>query len=449
MEYEEVAGLLVPSGAVEGKEIRLYKARYVQLVLFCLVSVTNATLWITFAPITDSVESYYGVGAFGVNALSLVFMAAYIPMVFPAGWVLDGLPRHYGVPFGGLRWGMLLAAVGSALGACIRVIPPYWGCFAGQTIAAIAQPFVLNAPPMLAANWFPKEQRTMATTVCSVANPVGVAMGFVLPPILVQNDDLMPLLLVEAGIAVLVALLAVLFIREKPPTPPSLSAASETRNERALESLKTLVIDPNFWLLFLAFGFGLGSFNTLATLINQIVAPEGYNDQQSGVLGAMVVFAGLVGSGVAGAIVDKFRCYKAVLVVSFTLATLSTALFTLVLQEDQFWMVFIACTLIGLTMMPLLPISLELAVEITYPMREAMPSGLLMVQGQIVGIFLIVVMSELLKSDYTAPSWVVDNVHAACWVVVACTFVSLLLMLFFRGKLKRGDTEQADGKINA
>ena len=62
----------------------------------------------------------------------------------------------------------------------------------------------------------------------------------------------------------------------------------------------------------------------------------------------MVVFAGLVGSGIAGAIVDKFSCYKAVLVVSFTLATLSTALFTLVLQEDQFWMVFIACSLIGM-----------------------------------------------------------------------------------------------------
>lgn len=61
----------------------------------------------------------------GGAALSLVFMAAYIPMVFPAGWVLDGLPRQYGVPFGGLRWGMLLAAVGSAVGACIRVIPPY------------------------------------------------------------------------------------------------------------------------------------------------------------------------------------------------------------------------------------------------------------------------------------------------------------------------------------
>jgi hypothetical protein len=58
-------------------------------------------------------------------------------------------------------------------------------------------------------------------------------------------------------------------------------------------------------------------------------------------------------------------------------------------------------------------------------------------------------MSGLLKNDYDAPAWVLDNVHVACWIVVACTFVSLLLMLLFRGKLKRGDTEQSDRKINA
>ena len=43
----------------------------------------------------------------------------------------------------------------------------------GQFIGATVQPFILNAPPMLAANWFPTEQRTLATTICSVANPVG------------------------------------------------------------------------------------------------------------------------------------------------------------------------------------------------------------------------------------------------------------------------------------
>ena len=65
MQDHESSDLL---GQLSGSDdIKLYGSRYVQLILFCLVSVTNATLWITFAPITDSVETYYGVGAFGVN----------------------------------------------------------------------------------------------------------------------------------------------------------------------------------------------------------------------------------------------------------------------------------------------------------------------------------------------------------------------------------------------
>lgn len=40
---------------------------------------------------------------------------------------------------------------------------------------------------MLAANWFPADQRTLATTICSVANPIGVALGFVMPPLIVNT----------------------------------------------------------------------------------------------------------------------------------------------------------------------------------------------------------------------------------------------------------------------
>lgn len=45
-------------------------------------------------------------------------------------------------------------------------------------------------------------------------------------------------------------------------------------------------------------------------------------------------------------------------------------------------------------MMPLLPISLELVVEITYPMREAMPSGLL--------VCLLRMLQPLTDSDLSA-----------------------------------------------
>jgi len=84
-------------------------------------------------------------------------------------------------------------------------------------------------------------------------------------------------------------------------------------------------------LLFVEFGLGLGAFNTLATIINQLTTPFGYDDAcsptslettncktypevflliqqtQSGILGFLVVFCGIIGAGVESALVDYTR----------------------------------------------------------------------------------------------------------------------------------------------
>ncbi len=51
---------------------------------------------------------------------------------------------------------------------------------AGQTLAATAQSFIYQAPPLLASNWFPPTERTTATSIGSLANQLGIAIGFVL-----------------------------------------------------------------------------------------------------------------------------------------------------------------------------------------------------------------------------------------------------------------------------
>ena len=115
-------------------------------------------------------------------------MFMYVPMVFPASLLLDNAIPH--IP-GGLRWGLTIGIVGSALSVrskcswkerkanfmgqgIVRALSnQFWLVWIGQFIGAAVQPFILNAPPMLAANWFPADQRTLATTICSVANPIG------------------------------------------------------------------------------------------------------------------------------------------------------------------------------------------------------------------------------------------------------------------------------------
>ena len=68
---------------------------------------------------------------------------------------------------------IVLTCVSSSKAITRAVSNEFWVVWVGQAVGAIVQPFILNAPPMLAANWFPTEQRTLATTICSVSNPIG------------------------------------------------------------------------------------------------------------------------------------------------------------------------------------------------------------------------------------------------------------------------------------
>jgi hypothetical protein len=50
---------------------------------------------------------------------------------------------------------------------------------------------------------------------------------------------------------------------------------------------------------------------------------------------------------------------------------------------SRFWQLAVSAALLGFSMTPVLPISLELACEITFPVGESTSSGLLMANGQV------------------------------------------------------------------
>lgn len=76
----------------------------------------------------------------------------------------------------------------------------------------------------------------ISTTVATISNPLGVAIGFVLPVLFVTDQDNLPenredaktnifySLLCQALIQTAVTIIIVVFYKEKPPTPPSASA---------------------------------------------------------------------------------------------------------------------------------------------------------------------------------------------------------------------------------
>lgn len=59
----------------------------------------------------------------------------------------------------------------------------------GQCISALAFPIIVNLPAAVAAIWFPTRERDMATTLGALFNPVGLAIGEVLPALLVTQSQ--------------------------------------------------------------------------------------------------------------------------------------------------------------------------------------------------------------------------------------------------------------------
>ena len=100
-------------GGAEEEQYRVYPLRWLVLFTFALLTITNALLWICFAPIQDLAAAYYSVSNTWINMLSVAFMALYLPGYFLAFWAMS---KH------GLRWGLCLAALLQTLGAIFRLL---------------------------------------------------------------------------------------------------------------------------------------------------------------------------------------------------------------------------------------------------------------------------------------------------------------------------------------
>ncbi len=80
---------------MEQTDFKVYGYRWVVLLAFMFVVAINQLLWITFAPITGSAATYYGVSDLSIGLLSMSFMIVYIVISIPASWVID-TPMAFG-----------------------------------------------------------------------------------------------------------------------------------------------------------------------------------------------------------------------------------------------------------------------------------------------------------------------------------------------------------------
>ena len=280
------------------------RARFQALTIFSLLSLTNAFLWIGFAPIEPLIGDYYGVSATLVNLLSALFMLLYAPGAVLSSYMLHATD---------MRVNVLVAGLLMTIGVWMRYFssfllhssqPLSFAVLAlGQGLAGLAQPALTNTPAKLAAEWFPNGERDMATTVASVANIVGNAVGQVVPSIVVACttrpgsgvcepgtvSGVDVLLLTQAVLTSAITVWAACSLRAEPATAPSASAEMRRLSRQATREglvagqpgptpsaavwadCKKLLANREFVKILVGFGVGLAFFNAMLTDLNQVI----------------------------------------------------------------------------------------------------------------------------------------------------------------------------------
>ncbi|XP_041475060.1 feline leukemia virus subgroup C receptor-related protein 2-like [Lytechinus variegatus] len=418
---------------------RLYKRRWLMLGLFCMLSMSNAFQWIQYSVIGNVLVDYYNVEYIAVDWLSMIYMLVYIPLIFPVTWLLERA---------GLKVVGILGASLNCAGSWFRyagAVPHLFPlAFAGQTLCAIGQVFILGMPAHVAATWFGAKEVSTACAIGVFGNQLGVALGFVLPPLLVPPDgdvkkNMHNMFVGTAAITSALLILIIAIYQDKPPMPPSKAkydSQKSTEGRSYKESIISLFKNVPFVLLLITYGVNVGSFYAISTLLNQVILSEfpGY-EVMVGVIGLTLVLTGMVGSVVTGFWLDRTRSYRGTTVTVYVLSLVGMICFTFTLKLGEIWVVFGITALLGFFMTGYLPLGFEFAAELTFPEPEGTSSGLLNASAQTFGIIFTLVMGVLVNE--------INSLSGNLFLCVAL-LVGTIVTAFIKSDLRRQTAEKQE-----
>eukprot|EP00892_Ulva_mutabilis_P012065 jgi/Ulvmu1/9230/UM005_0330.1 len=427
-----------------------YPQRWRMLATIFFANLVLQSIFITFAPIATAASQFYNVDLTAINWLALVWPAMFIPASLVSSWSY----HKYG-----LRVNMLAAGIMMAVGTCLRLLSlavpivradvlsqkdnrgAYTAVLIGTMLVALVQPVVLSSTTLVAASWFSESQRGLANTLMLIGYPVGLAIGAVVPPAMVNHQDghgIDGVLLLQFGLAAAAAIFC-FGLSSAPPSAPSATAPYRRGNDNLGRDLKSLRRNFGFMTLCNIWGLCVGAIQALLTLLQQILHRQGYSPHDAGGISAALILCGIVGAAIAGPVVDATRKYKLILAICISLALPFMVLVAVASQRANRLAVLYACaSLLGFLAVPVLPVALDMSAEITYPIPAGLTSTILWFCSQVTALVLVILIDGPLAVDEGEGP---DSLQVGTWLLVGCIAAATFLSWLWSGRYVRYEAE--------
>ena len=152
---------------------------------------------------------------------------------------------------------------------------------------------------------------------------------------------------------------------------------------------------PPFYVVFLTFSVYVGFFNAFSSLLNQILYPYGFSEDEAGICGAVLIIVGLVVAAVTSPVLDRTHAYLLGIKILCPLVALSYLGMIWAPQTRSIVAPYVLSAVLGASSFSLLPIALEYLVEITFPASPEVSSTICWVGGQFFGACFVLIMDAL------------------------------------------------------
>ncbi|KAF2628656.1 MFS general substrate transporter [Macroventuria anomochaeta] len=374
-----------PKQTYSHTHFKVYKRRWLGLGQLVLLNIVISWDWLTFAPVSTSAATYFNVSETAINWLSTGFFFSFAVAAPLVIWTLHRSPKE------SILWASGLLLVGNWIRyAGTRASGGIFGVVMfGQILTGLAQPFVLAAPTRYSDMWFTERGRVGATALASLANPFGGALAQLVNPFLGSVDKIVLIV----SIITTVSCIPSIFLPAAPPTPPT--ASSSLSRTPVFESIKVMLRSPPFYIVFLTFSVYVGFFNAFSSLLNQILYPYGFSEDEAGICGAVLIVVGLVVAAVTSPVLDRTHAYLLGIKILCPFIALSYLAMIWAPQTRSIVAPYVLSAVLGASSFSLLPVALEYLVEITFPASPEVSSTICWVGGQFIGACFVLIMDAL------------------------------------------------------